>query len=315
MPRTMSLLSDTRSPSMLLLTGQVRGSGTGLPIPSPSPGPGASPSSDNLTPTATTDVAIQARVPRTAVSRGPRSNFTRATAASASEYQLSLDERRLTPQPPTSLPRGFLDERFEYESNSVASNSSVAQMDAEIRATRAARGNNPENPVSRSAIAVLHFERNIAPCGRCGRHFAGIYSLEKHLQSQGGTCSNPDLETELQRLELESRPITEVTDGTPTVQTSVKTTPKAMPPLLSRVNTNVNPNPNPNVNKDKALPAPPRPPRGDSVDGPGPVGWSPVTPSKVLTKAVDLNQLKKQLKNKFGPDPNEFRGGPRSGRI
>ena len=45
-----------------------------------------------------------------------------------------------------------------------------------------ARGNNPENPVSRSAIAVLHFERNIAPCDGCGRHFAGIYSLEKHCE-------------------------------------------------------------------------------------------------------------------------------------
>ncbi|KAG8732076.1 hypothetical protein FRC11_000788 [Ceratobasidium sp. 423] len=317
MPRTMSLLSDTRTPSMLLLTGQAQGSGTGLPTPSPSPGPGASPDSAHST-TATADVAIQARVPRTAVSRAPRldSNFTKTTAASTSEYQLSLDERRLTPQPPTNLPRGFLDERFEYENKSVASNSSVAQMDAEIRAARATRGNNPENPVSRSAIAVLHFERNVAPCDGCGRHFAGIYSLEKHLQSQGGTCSNPDLETELQRLELESRPITEVTDGTPTAQTSVKSTPKPMPPLLSRVNTNVNPNPNPNTNK--ALPAPPRPPRGDSVDGPGPVGWSPVTPpttTKVLTKAVDISQLKKQLKYKFGPDPNEFRGGPRSGRI
>ncbi|KAJ1303919.1 hypothetical protein OPQ81_008330 [Rhizoctonia solani] len=305
MPRTMSLLSDTRTPSMLLLTG-----------------PGASPDSAHSAPTTTTDVAIQARVPRTAVSRAPRldSSFTKTTAATSSEYQLSLDERRLTPQPPVNLPRGFLDERLEYESKSVASNSSVAQMDAEIRATKAARGNNPENPVSRSAIAVLHFERNIAPCEGCGRHFAGIYSLEKHLQSQGGKCKNPDLETELQRLELESRPITEVTDGTPTVQTSVKTTPKPMPPLLSRVNTNVNPspNPNPNVNTNKALPAPPRPPRGDSVDGPGPIGWSPVTPpttTKVLTKAVDLSQLKKQLKHKFGPDANEFRGGPRSGRI
>ncbi|KEP50668.1 tyrosine kinase catalytic domain protein [Rhizoctonia solani 123E] len=312
MPRTMSLLSSTRAPSMLLLTAQAQGSGTGLPTPSPSPGPGASPDSAHSNATTTTDVAIQARVPRTAVSRAPRldSNFTKTTAATVSEYQLSLDERRLTPRPPSNLPRGFLDERFEYENKSIASNSSVAQMDAEIRATRAARGNNPENPVSRSAIAVLHFERNIAPCDGCGRHFAGIYSLEKHLQSQGGKCTNPDLDTELQRLELESRPITEVTDVTPTVQTSVKTTPRLMPPLLSRVNTNVNTN--------KALPAPPRPPRGDSVDGPGPIGWSPVTPpttTKVLTKAVDLSQLKKQLKYKFGPDPNEFRGGPRSGRI
>jgi hypothetical protein len=61
MPRTMSLLSDTRSPSMLLLTGQAQGSGTGLPTPSPSPGPGASPDSAHSHPT-TTDVAIQARV-------------------------------------------------------------------------------------------------------------------------------------------------------------------------------------------------------------------------------------------------------------
>ncbi|CEL57113.1 hypothetical protein RSOLAG1IB_08345 [Rhizoctonia solani AG-1 IB] len=309
MPRTISLLSDTRSPSMLLLTGQAQGSGTGLPTPSPSPGPGASPDSAHSHPT-TTDVAIQARVPRTAVSRAARldSSFTKTTAATVSEYQLSLDERRLTPQPPTNLPRGFLDERFEYENKSVASNSSVAQMDAEIRATKAARGTNPENPVSRSAIAVLHFERNVAPCEGCGRHFAGIYSLEKHLQSQEGTCKNPDLATELHRLELESRPITEVTDLTQTVQTSAKSTPKPMPPLLGRVNTNVNPN--------KALPAPPRPPRGDSVDGPGPIGWSPVTPptaTKVLTKAVDLSQLKKQLKHKFGPEANEFRGGPRSG--
>ncbi|CAE6471038.1 unnamed protein product [Rhizoctonia solani] len=319
MPRTMSLLSDTRSPSMLLLTGQAQGSRTGLPTPSPSPGPGASPDSAHSTPTTTTNVAIQARVPRTAVSRGPRldSNFTKTTAASISEYQLSLDERRLTPQPPVNIPRGFLDERFEYENKSVASNSSVAQMDAEIRATRAARGNNPENPVSRSAIAVLHFERNVAPCEGCGRHFAGIYSLEKHLQSQGGKCTNPDLETELQRLELESRPITEVTDVTPTAQTSITTTPRPMPPLLNPVNTNVAASPSVNVNPNKALPAPPRPPRGDSVDGPGPIGWSPVTPpttTKVLTK-VDLNQLKKQLKHKFGPDANEFRGGPRSGRI
>jgi hypothetical protein len=128
------------------------------------------------------------------------------------------------------------------------------------------------------------------------------------VQSQEGTCKNPDLATELHRLELESRPITEVTDLTQTAQTSAKSTPKPMPPLLGRVNTNVNPN--------KALPAPPRPPRGDSVDGPGPIGWSPVTPptaTKVLTKAVDLSQLKKQLKHKFGPEANEFRGGPRSG--
>ncbi|CAE7123042.1 unnamed protein product [Rhizoctonia solani] len=137
MPRTMSLLSDMRSPSMLLLTAQAQGSGTGLPTPSPSPGPGASPDSAHSTPTTTTDVAIQARV--TAVSRAPRfdSSFTKTTAATVSEYQLSLDERRLTPQPPNNLPRGFLDERFEYENKSVASNSSVAQMDAEIRATSA----------------------------------------------------------------------------------------------------------------------------------------------------------------------------------
>ncbi|GAB1522067.1 hypothetical protein RhiTH_005175 [Rhizoctonia solani] len=314
MPRTVSLLSDMRSPSMLLLTGQGQGPGTGLPTPSPSPGPGPSPDSTHSHPTTTTDVAIQARVPRTAVSRTPRfdSSFTKTTAATVSEYQLSLDERRLTPQPPSNLPRGFIDERFEYENKSVASNSSVAQMDAEIRATKAARGTTSENPVSRSAIAVLHFERNVAPCEGCGRHFAGIYSLEKHLQSQGGTCKNPDLATELHRLELESRPITEVTDLTQTVQTSEKSTPKPMPPLLSRVNTSVNAN----VNTNKALPAPPRPPRGDSVDGPGPMGWAPVTPptaTKVLTKAVDLSQLKKQLKHKFGPDANEFRGGPRSG--
>ncbi|KAF8752790.1 Guanine nucleotide exchange factor for Ras-like small GTPases [Rhizoctonia solani] len=316
MPRTVSLLSDMRSPSMLLLTGQGQGPGTGLPTPSPSPGPGPSPDSTHSHPTTTTDVAIQARRtrPRTAVSRTPRfdSSFTKTTAATVSEYQLSLDERRLTPQPPSNLPRGFIDERFEYENKSVASNSSVAQMDAEIRATKAARGTTSENPVSRSAIAVLHFERNVAPCEGCGRHFAGIYSLEKHLQSQGGTCKNPDLATELHRLELESRPITEVTDLTQTVQTSEKSTPKPMPPLLSRVNTSVNAS----VNTNKALPAPPRPPRGDSVDGPGPMGWAPVTPptaTKVLTKAVDLSQLKKQLKHKFGPDANEFRGGPRSG--
>jgi hypothetical protein len=122
------------------------------------------------------------------------------------------------------------------------------------------------------------------------------------VQSQGGTCANPDLAQELHRLELEDRPITEMTDGTPTAQTPVKPTPKPMPPLLSRANTN------------KALPAPPRPPRGDSVDGPGPVGWSPVTPpttAKVLGKAVDLGALKKHLGRKFGPDANEFRGGPR----
>ncbi|QRW22788.1 Tyrosine kinase domain-containing protein [Rhizoctonia solani] len=312
MPRTVSLLSDMRSPSMLLLTGQGQGPGTGLPTPSPSPGPGPSPDSTHSHPTTTTDVAIQARVPRTAVSRTPRfdSSFTKTTAATVSEYQLSLDERRLTPQPPSNLPRGFIDERFEYENKSVASNSSVAQMDAEIRATNS--GNHLGKPVSRSAIAVLHFERNVAPCEGCGRHFAGIYSLEKHLQSQGGTCKNPDLATELHRLELESRPITEVTDLTQTVRTSEKSTPKPMPPLLSRVNTSVNAS----VNTNKALPAPPRPPRGDSVDGPGPMGWAPVTPptaTKVLTKAVDLSQLKKQLKHKFGPDANEFRGGPRSG--
>lgn len=185
---------------------------------------------------------------------------------------------------------------------------------------RAVRGVTPENPVSRSAIAVMHFERNIAPCDVCGRHFAGLYSLEKHcefrllllgsfvdtsvfaVQSQGGKCSNPDLVTELRRLELEDRPVTEMTNETPAAQTPPKPTPKPMPPLLSRVNTN------------KALPAPPRPPRGDSVDGPGPVGWSPVTPpttTKILTKAVDLSALKKQLGRKFGTDVNEFRGGPR----
>ncbi|CUA74346.1 Mitogen-activated protein kinase kinase kinase A [Rhizoctonia solani] len=315
MPRTMSLLSDMRSPSMLLLTARHKAQELGCRLLRPR---------QDLVPAQIVLIRLIRRrrmslsklEPRTAVSRTPRldSNFTKTTAATVSEYQLSVDERRLTPQPPSNLPRGFLDERFEYENKSIASNSSVAQMDAEIRATRAARGNNPENPVSRSAIAVLHFERNVAPCEGCGRHFAGIFSLEKHLQSQGGKCTNPDLVTELQRLELESRPITEVTDVTPTVQTSVKTTPRPMPPLLSRVNTNTNPN----VNTNKALPAPPRPPRGDSVDGPGPIGWSPVTPpttTKVLTKAVDLSQLKKQLKHKFGPDPNEFRGGPRSGRI
>ena len=165
----------------------------------------------------------------------------------------------------------------------------------------------------------MHFERNIAPCEVCGRHFAGLYSLEKHressryvlhiltdinasvVQSQGGKCANPDLATELHRLELEDRPVTEMTNETPAAQTPPKPTPKPMPPLLSRVNTN------------KDLPAPPRPPCGDSVDGPGPVGWSPVTPpptTKILTKAVDLNALKKQLGRKFGTD-NEFRGGPR----
>lgn len=303
MPRIQSLLSDVRSPSMLMLTAPPQGSpGTGLPTPSPSPGPGLGPDTARSTPT--TDVAIQARVPRTAVSRIARldSNFTQTTAASTSEYQLSLDERRLTPLPPPNLPgRGWIEDRFEYENKSVVSTSSVAQMDAEIRATKAAKGGASESPISRSAIAVLHFERNIAPCDGCGRHFAGLYSLEKHLQSQGGTCTNPDLATELHRLELEDRPITETTDGTPTSQTPVKTTPRPMPPLLSRVDTN------------KALPAPPRPPRGDSVDGPGPIGWSPVTPpttAKVLTKAVDLSMLKKQLGRKFGSD-NEFRGGPR----
>lgn len=185
---------------------------------------------------------------------------------------------------------------------------------------RVARGTTQENPVSRSAIAVMHFERNIAPCDICGRHFAGLYSLEKHrefgrsvmdllahttvsvVQSQGGKCANPDLATELHRLELEDRPVTEMTNETPAAQTPPKSTPKPMPPLLSRVNTN------------KDLPPPPRPPRGDSVDGPGPIGWSPITPptaTKILTKAVDLGALKKHLGRKFGADANEFRGGPR----
>ncbi|KAG8696197.1 hypothetical protein FRC08_007309 [Ceratobasidium sp. 394] len=319
MSRVQSQFEDVRPPSQLRLSPLNQASpGTGLPTPSPSPGPG--PDSSRATPA---DVAIQARVPRTAVSRLPRadSNFTKTTAASTSEYQLSVDERRLTPQPLANIsdmrsPK-WLEERFEYENRSVASTSSVAQMDAEIRATKVAKGSTPENPVSRSAIAVLHFERNIAPCDVCGRHFAGLYTLEKHcmcaawpsssaltlsiVQSQGGRCTNPDLATELHRLELEDRPMTEMTNETPAAETPVRTTPKAMPPLLSRVNT------------DKALPAPPRPPRGDSVDGPGPVGWSPVTPpttTKVLNKSVDASTLKK-LTRKLAND-NEFRGGPKS---
>ncbi|QRV95691.1 Tyrosine kinase catalytic domain protein [Ceratobasidium sp. AG-Ba] len=304
MSRVQSAMEDGRTPSTLMVTPPDRASpGTGLPTPSPSPGP--SPDNARSTPT---DVAIKARVPRTAVSRLPRadSNFTKTTAASTSEYQLSLDERRLTPQVPPNLPGPqWLEDRFEYENKSVASTSSVAQMDAEIRATKAARGTLSENPISRSAIAVLHFERNIAPCDTCGRHFAGLFSLEKHLQSQGGRCMNPDLATELHRLELEDRPVTELTNETqtPVAESPAKSTPKPMPPLLPRVNT------------DKALPAPPRPPRGSSVDGPGPVGWSPVTPpttAKVLHKTVDLSALKKQLGRKFGPGDNEFRGGPRS---
>ncbi|KAG8742563.1 hypothetical protein FRC10_001277 [Ceratobasidium sp. 414] len=293
MSRVQSQIEDVRPPSLLRLSPLNQASpGTGLPTPSPSPGPGP----DNSR-SAPADMAIQARVPRTAVSRLPRadSNFTKTTAASASEYQLSVDERRLTPQPLANMsgPK-WLEERFEYENKSVASTSSVAQMDAEIRATKT-KGAAPENPVGRSAIAVLHFERNIAPCDVCGRHFAGLYTLEKHLQSQGGRCTNPDLTTELHRLELEDRPMTEMTNETPAAETPVKTTPKPMPPLLSRVNT------------DKALPAPPRPPRGDSVDGPGPVGWSPVTPptaTKVLNKPVDIGALKK-LSRKLAGD-SEF---------